>query len=151
MLIALYDTMGDTTLTIKELLLKIGSDMDLAGWAEYIYEYGCDNFDNESYDKYVSNYLDKIMEKLEDESQYSDIHEYTDLYKRLDLKYKKNNTYHTKNGRDFVYQGINPENNRILVQVFNKESGLEDRSYTEEEFNNFLVSPELFEGFIRIN
>jgi hypothetical protein len=36
--------------------------------------------------------------------------------------------------------------------VFKKDgSGLEDRSYTEKEFNNFLVSPELFEGFIRIN
>lgn len=152
MLVALYDTMGDTTLTIKELLFKIGSDMDLAGWGEYIYEFGCNDFDNESYDKYVSGYLDKIMEKLEDESQYADIHEYSELYKRLALKYKVGGRYFTKNNRDFFYRGIDPANNRILVQVFKpKNGGLENRSYTEEEFNNFLVSPELFEGFIRIN
>jgi hypothetical protein len=151
MLIALYDTMGDTTLTIKELLFKIGSDMNLAGWGEYIYEYGCYDFDNESYDRYVTIYLDRILEKLEDESQYADIHEYSELYKRLALKYKIGGRYFTKNKRDFFYRGINPENNRILIQVFKKEGGLEDRSYTEEEFNNFLVSPELFEGFIRIN
>lgn len=150
-LLDLYDTIGDTSLTIKELLFKIGSDMNLVGWGEYIYEYQCDDFDNESVDRYVSGYLDKIMEKLEDESQYVDIHEYSELYKRLALKYKLNGRYFTKNNRDFFYRGIDPENNRILIQVFKKEGGLEDRSYTEEEFNNFLVSPELFEGFIRIN
>jgi hypothetical protein len=31
------------------------------------------------------------------------------------------------------------------------KDGWQDRSYSEDEFNNFLVSPELFEGFIRIN
>jgi len=151
MLVALYDTMGDTSLTIKELLFKIGSDMNLVGWSDYIYEYECDDFDNESLDKYVSGYLDKIMEKLEDESQYVDIHEYSELYKRLELKYKVGSRYYTKNNRDFFYRGIDPSNNRILIQVFKKEGGMEDRSYTEEEFNNFLVSPDLFEGFIRIN
>lgn len=151
MLVALYETMGDTSLTIKELLLKIGSDMNLVGWSDYIYEYECDDFDSESLDRYVSDYLDKIIDKLEDESQYVDIHEYSELYKRLASKYKLNNRYFTKNKRDFFYRGIDPETNRILIQVFKKEGGLEDRSYTEEEFNNFLVSPELFEGFIRIN
>jgi hypothetical protein len=62
-----------------------------------------------------------------------------------------NNRYKTKSGREFFYRGINPKNNRILIQVFKNINGLEDRSYNEEEFNNFLVSPELFEGFIRIN
>ena len=151
MLISLYDTMGDTTLTIKELLFKIGSEMNLVGWSDYIYEYDCRDFDQESFDIHTSNYLNKIMEKLEDESKYDNIQEYSELYKRLGLKFKKGNRYHTKNGRDFFYQGINPKNNRILIQVFKKEGGMEDRSYTEEEFNNFLVSPELFEGFIRIN
>jgi len=153
LLVSLYDSMGDKTLTISELLFRVGSEMNLADWAEYIYETQCDDFDEESFDMYVSNNLDKILEKLEDESQYVDIYEYSELYKRLDSKYKINNRYETKSGREFFYRGINPENNRILVQVFKKEDGggLEDRSYTEEEFNNFLVSPELFEGFIRIN
>jgi hypothetical protein len=150
MLIALYDTMGDNTLTIKELLFKIGSDMNLVGWGEYIYEYGCNDFDYESYNKYVSGYLDKIMEKLEDESKYDDIQEYSELYNRLSLKFKPKGLYDTKYGTQFIYNGIDPENNRILVVVY-KKNGMESRSYTEEEFNNFLVSPELFEGFIRIN
>jgi hypothetical protein len=151
MLLSLYDGIGDKTLNISELLFKIGSDMDLAGWSDYIYEYECNDFDNESLDRYTSGYLDKIMEKLEDESKYIDIHEYSELYKRLDSKFKIDNRYKTKSGREFFYKGINPENNKILIQAFKKEGGTEYRSYTEEEFNNFLVSPELFEGFIRIN
>jgi hypothetical protein len=153
MLLSLYDTMGDKTLTISELLFRIGSDMEITGWGDYIYETDCLDFDQESFDSECSRYLDKIIEKLEDESEYADIYGYGELYKRLDSKFKINNRYTTKSGREFFYRGINPKNNRILIQVFKKDGsvGMEDRSYTEEEFNNFLVSPELFEGFIRIN
>jgi hypothetical protein len=152
MLLSLYDSMGDKTLNISELLFKIGSDMNLVGWGEYIYETQCDDFDDEEFNRYSSGYLDDIMGKLEDNSLYEDIYEYSELYKRLGTKFKVNNRYETKSGREFFYRGINPENNRIVVQVFKKDNGgMEDRSYTEEEFNNFLVSPELFEGFIRIN
>jgi hypothetical protein len=152
MLLSLYDSMGDKTLNISELLFKIGSDMNLVGWGEYIYETQCDDFDDEEFNRYSSGYLDDIMEKLEDNSLYEDIYEYSELYKRLGSKFKVNNRYKTKSGREFFYKGINPGNNRIVVQVFKKDNGgMEDRSYTEEEFNNFLVSPELFEGFIRIN
>jgi hypothetical protein len=150
-LLDLYDTIDDKSLTIEELLFRIGSEMNLTGWSDYIYEVDCEDFDQESFDSYTSTNLDRVMEKLEDESQYEDIHSYADIYKRLDAKFKVNNRYKTKSGREFFYRGINPKNNRILIQVFKKEGGLEDRSYTEEEFNNFLVSPELFEGFIRIN
>ena len=150
-LLDLYDTIGDKTLTIQELLFRIGSDMDIVGWGDFIYELDCDDFDYESLQTYVSNNLDKIMEKLEDESQYVDIHEYSELYERLSSKFKINSRYFTDYKRDFFYRGIDPTNNKILIQVFKKEGGLENRSYTEEEFNNFLVSPELFEGFIRIN
>jgi hypothetical protein len=151
LLIDLYNNVGDTTLTIKELLFKIGSEMQIAGWSDYIYEIECDDFDYESLDTYVSNYLDKIMEKLEDESKYIDIYEYSELFNRLSSKYKVGGRYNTKSGTEFVYKGIDPENNRIIIQVYKKEGGLENRSYDEEEFNNFLVSPELFERFIRIN
>jgi hypothetical protein len=145
-LLDLYDTIGDKTLTIQELLFRIGSDMNIVGWGENIYELDCDDFDYESLDTYVSNNLDKIMEKLEDESKYVDIYEYSELYKRLSSKFKINSRYFTDYKRDFFYRGIDPTNNKIRIQVFKKEGGLENRSYTEEEFNNFLVSPELFES-----
>ena len=151
MLLALYDTMGDKTLTIGELLFRIGSEMDIAGWADDIYEVDCEDFDQESFDSYSSRYLDDIIEKLEDESQYEDIYEYSELYKRLDSRFKINTRNKTKTGREFFYRGINPANNRILVQVFKKDGETEERSYSEEEFENFLVSPDLFESKKRRN
>jgi len=151
LLLNLYDEVGDKTLTISELLFRIGSDMGIAGWGEYIYELDCVDFNQESFDSECSRYLDKIIDKLEDESQYEDIYAYADIYKRLDSKFKINNRYKTKSGREFFYRGINVRNNRILIDVFKKEGGMESRSYDEQEFENFLVSPDLFEGFIRIN
>jgi len=151
MLLSLYDTMGDKTLTISELLFRIGSEMQIAGWSEYIYEVDCEDFDQESFDSYSSRYLDNIIEKLEDESQYEDIYEYSELYKRLDSRFKINTRNKTKTGREFFYRGINPANNRILVQVFKKDGETEERSYSEEEFENFLVSPDLFESKKRRN
>ena len=77
---------------------------------------------------------------------------YINLYNRITQKYQFNDRYETKSGREFFIRKIDPATNKIVVQAFKKDGGgLEDRSYTEEEFNNFLVSPELFEGFIRIN
>jgi hypothetical protein len=153
LLLNLYDEIGDKTLSISELLFKIGSEKRLAGWGEYIYEIDCEDFDQESFDSYVSDNLDKIIDKLEDESEYEDIYRYAELYKLLESKFKINNRYETKSGREFFYRGVNPKNNRILIQVFKTDGsvGTEDRSYSEEEFENFLVSPDLFERFIRIN
>jgi hypothetical protein len=146
MLLALYDTMGDKTLTISELLFRIGSDMDITGWGDFIYELDCVDFDQESFDSDSSRYLDKIINKLDDESEYEDIHAYSDIYKRLDSKFKVNNRYKTKSGREFFYRGINVRNNRILIDVFKKDGvGMESRSYDEQEFENFLVSPDLLE------
>ena len=66
--------------------------------------------------------------KLEDNSLYEDIYEYSELYKRLGSKFKVNNRYKTKSGREFFYKGINPENNRIVVQVFKKDT-LEEKLF----------------------
>jgi hypothetical protein len=147
-LLSLYDSMKDKTLTISELLFKLGSEMNLAGWGDFIYDVDCVDFDQESFDRDAGRYLDNIMGKLEDESQYEDIYEYAELYKRIDDRFKINKRYETKSGREFFYRGINPKNNRILIQVFNRDGtvGMEDRSYNEEEFENFLVSPDLFES-----
>ena len=151
LLMDLYDYVGDKTLSIQELLFKLGSDLNVAGWGDYVYEYHCDDFDEEGLNSRTAKYLDEIMEKLEDESRFKDIHEYSELYKRLDSQFKKGEYYKTKYDKRFIFNGIDPEDNKIHVVVDSGNGQGSQRSYTEEEFNNFLVSPELFEGFIRIN
>ena len=94
--------------------------------------------------------MDKILEKIEDSDDFVDVYKYSEIYDRITKEFKLNGRYETKSGKEFFIRSIDPATNKIIVQASN-EGRWEDRSYTEEEFNNFLVSPELFEGFIRIN
>jgi predicted nucleotide-binding protein (sugar kinase/HSP70/actin superfamily) len=123
----------------------------VGGWDENRWEIDCNDFDDESFNRVVEDQLDKILEKMEDSDDFIDVNKYSEIFDRITKNYNLNHKYKTKTGREFFIRSINPATNKIIVQVNKKEGGLEDRSYTEEEFNNFLVSPELFEGFIRIN
>ena len=143
----------DNTLNLTEVLKDIGHrTSNIGGWDENRWEVDCVDFDEETFNKTVEYQLDKIQGKLEDSEDFIDVYEYSEIYDRISKNYHFNNRYETKSGREFFIRKIDPATNKIIVQVFKKDGGgLEDRSYTEEEFNNFLVSPELFEGFIRIN
>ena len=151
-LLSLYNIVKDKTLNLTEVLKDIGHrTSNVGGWDENRWEVDCVDFDDETFNKTVEYRLDKILEKIENSEEFIDVYEYSDIYNRITDKYKFDNRYTTKSGREFFIRKIDPSNNKIIVQVFKKEGGMENRSYTEEEFNNFLVSPELFEGFIRIN
>ena len=152
-LLSFYNNVGDKTLTLREVLTVIGhQDSDIGGWDENRWEIYCSDFDEKSFNESVGRQLDKIFEKIEDSDEFIDVYEYSNIFNRITKNYHLNNRYETKSGREFFIIKIDPATNKIVVQVFKKDGGgLEDRSYTEEEFNNFLVSPELFEGFIRIN
>ena len=151
-LLSFYNNVGDKTLTLREVLTVIGhQDSDIGGWDENRWEIYCSDFDEKAFNDSVERQLDKIFEKLEDSDEFLDVYEYSNLFNKITKNYHLNNRYKTKSGREFFIRKIDPATNKIIVQVFKKDGdGLEDRSYTEEEFNNFLVSPELFEGFVRI-
>jgi hypothetical protein len=152
-LLSLYNNVGDKTLSLREVLKNIGHrDSNIGGWDENRWEIDSVSFDEKSFNESVERQLDKIFEKIEDSDEFIDVYEYSNIFNRITKNYHLNNRYETKSGREFFIRKIDPATNKIVVQVFKKDGGgLEDRSYTEEEFNNFLVSPELFEGFIRIN
>jgi len=151
-LLSLYNTVKDKTLELGEVLKDIGHrDSNLGGWGENRWDIECTDFDDESFNRVVEDQLDKILEKIEDSDDFVDVGKYSEIYDRITKEFKLNGRYETKSGKEFFIRKIDPATNKIIVQVSKKEGGMEDRSYTEEEFNNFLVSPELFEGFIRIN
>jgi hypothetical protein len=151
-ILSLYNTVKDKTLGLMEVFKDLGHrTSNVGGWDENRWEIDCVDFDNESFNKTVGDQLDRILEKMEDSDEFIDVYEYSNIFNRITNNYHLNNRYETKSGREFFIRKIDPATNKIIVQVFKKEGGMEDRSYTEEEFNNFLVSPELFEGFIRIN
>ena len=150
-LLSLYNIVKDKTFNLTEVLKDIGHQTSIGGWDENRWEIDCVDFDEESFNRTVEYELDKILEKMEDSKDFVDVNKYSEIYDRISRKFRFDFRYKTKSGREFFIRKIDPSNNKIIVQVFKKEGGVEDRSYTEEEFNNFLVSPELFEGFIRIN
>jgi hypothetical protein len=151
-LLSLYNTVKDKTLGLMEVFKDLGHRASyIGGWDENRWEIDCTDFDDESFNRTVEDQLDKILEKMEDSDDFVDVYEYSQIFDRISKKYNLNHSYKTKTGRQFFIRSIDPATNKIIVQVYKKEGGMEDRSYTEEEFNNFLVSPELFEGFIRIN
>ena len=140
----------DPTKDIKGVLTDIGHTFNTGGWDEYRYEIQCNDFDDERLNLIIGEELDEILEELEQSDKYVDILEYSNIYDRVISKYPTNTRSKTSYGREFFIREIDPATNRIHMDVFTK-NGVARRSYTEEEFNNFLVSPELFEGFVRIN
>lgn len=92
-----------------------------------------------------------MIEKAENNPEFSNIEEYSEIVKRITSRYKFNSRYETKYGREFFIRKIEPKTNKIHVEVFRKDgtAEMEERSYTEEEFENFINSPELFERFVK--
>jgi transposase-like protein len=150
LLLSMFKISQDPTKDIKGVLTDIGHTFNTGGWDEYRYEIQCDDFDEERLNIVIGEELDEILEELEESDKYVDILEYSNIYDRVISKYPTNTRSKTSYGREFFIREIDPETNRIHMDVFTK-TGVARRSYTEEEFNNFLVSPELFEGFVRIN
>lgn len=145
-LLSLYNQVKDSTLTLSELLSELVKDKDIGGWDEDMYEVSCVDFDDESYQKYVSDRLDKIYDRLENDENFANVSEYSRLYQEITSKYKIDTNYQTEYGKSFKIIKINPVDNKIHVAVDMGNGQGQQRSYTEEEFNNFLVSPELFES-----
>jgi hypothetical protein len=149
MLMSFYKSVGDTTLTLTELMKSVVEDQTF-GWSDSLYEVQPVDLDEEAIQREIERSLDKMMEKLEGDSEFLNVLEYSEIFKRVTSRYQLNNRYETKYGKEFFVRGIEPSTNKIIIEVFKKDNGgLEERSYTEEEFENFLVSPELFEIFIR--
>jgi hypothetical protein len=149
MLMSFYKSVGDTTLTLTELMKSVVEDQTF-GWSDSLYEVQPVDLDEEAIQREIERSLDKMMEKLEGDSEFLNVLEYSEIFKRVTNRYQINNRYETKYGKEFFVRGIDPATNKVIIEVFKKDNGgLEKRSYTEEEFENFLVSPELFERFIR--
>jgi hypothetical protein len=147
MLMSFYKSAGDTTLTLSQLLSSVIDSSDY-GWSDMMYEVQEVDFDEEGVNSEINRYVERMIEKAKDNPEFSNIEEYSEMVKRITNRYKINSRYETKYGKEFFIREFDPKTNKIHVQVSSK-NGWEDRSYTEEEFENFIVSPELFERFIK--
>ena len=126
---------------------KLGSDV--GGWYENNYEYRDESkFDRESFNRTVENQFEKIIEKMDEdsESEYT-IKDYIEFRARVLNKFKMQTWYETPKDKDIIFsiKDFEPENMSIILTV--KDRGTQvfkDIKLDEENFKQFLYQPSLF-------
>jgi hypothetical protein len=147
-LLSLYKMYGNPSMTVYELLQKIGKDLSIWGdWNEHMYEQDCIDFDNESFNREVLWQLDKIMDIITDDEDFVDLK--TSVEKLSTILNKYNIEVWYKLPKDpntsFKILDINLKEEKVIVALRKQFKGIEKRSYSFEDFNTFLNQPELFE------
>lgn len=146
-LLSLYKMAGDTSLTITELLKKIGHTINISGdWYEFMYETDCVDFDNESINRNVSWELDKIMDELIEDENFVDMKATSEKIFKILKKYKVGKAYPIPRDpkNKFKILKINPKEQLIVVEVQKGQIWEEKRNYNIDDFDLFLYHPELF-------
>jgi hypothetical protein len=146
-LIKLYDTFGEKSKPLVNLLKKIADLTDIEGnyWEEYIDATSSVNFDSDSFNNYVGRKLDDIIERLEEDSEmFLSINEYKNIVKKLSKKYNFNRWYDLPKDKKIMFKitHIDPGTNKINFEVKN-QNGFYRNSLNLENFNLFLHHPEI--------
>ena len=137
------------TSTIEELITKL-SELVGGGLRSEIYEYPYrGEFDTESFNREVEYEFEKIIDKIEEnpEKYSKNISENLKLMGLL-KKYQLNTPVKIDDDRgSFIITGI--KDGKLLVTHIKKSGETIYKSFSFEEFNNFLSMGELFEHLVR--
>jgi len=124
----------------------------LGGWAENSYEYqDYDNFDSNSFNNTVERQFEKILEKLdEDEDAGGEkIKDFLGFRERIISKFGINrwNTLPIDKTVKFKVESFDRENMKLTIMVEKHYKGMRRLKLSEENFNNLLYQPQLFDLF----
>jgi len=146
-LLSLYKMYGNHNLTIQELLSKLAHEFSVGPYEEYMYEYGCNDFDSESFNNYALHQLNKIIEEIEESDRFSNLEEFKKVSGEVTKKYDFDKWYPTPKDKNlkFNIRYIDPKTNKIHIVTQKQFEGTKNRSLTLDEFNSFLYNLELFE------
>jgi hypothetical protein len=147
-LLSLYKMYGNPSMTVYELLEKVGKDLSIGGdWYEFMHEQDCIDFDNESFNREVSWQLEKIMDKITDDEDFVDLKTSVEKLSTILDKYNIDEWYKLPKdpNTSFKILDINLKEEKVIVALQKQWKGIEKRSYSFEDFNTFLYQPELFE------
>lgn len=146
-LLSLYKMYNDHDLTIQELMSKLGREFSVGPYEEYMYEYGCNDFDSESFNNYTSHQLNKIIEEIEESDRFSNLDEFKKVSSEVRKNYDFDKWYPTPKDKTlkFNIRSIDPKTNKITIVTKRQFEDTKNRSLTLDEFNSFLYNLELFE------
>jgi len=124
----------------------------LGGWSENSYEYqDYDNFDSNAFNNTIERQFDKILEKLdEDEDSGGEkIKEFLGFRNRIVKKFGLNkwNKLPIDRNVGFKVENFDRENMRVIIMIEKQYKGMRRLKLSEENFNNLLYSPQLFDLF----
>ena len=124
----------------------------LGGWHENSYEYqDYDNFDFDAFNNVVERQFEKILEKLdEDEDSGGEkIKEFLGFRNRIVKKFGLNkwNKLPSDKNVGFKVEGFDRENMKVTIMLEKQSKGMRRLKLSEENFNNLLYSPQLFDLF----
>lgn len=138
---------------LKELIDKF--DKNYRGnWAELRYNGDCPDWDNERYQSYVSDQLDKIIEKYEEDERFVNYNEFIELQQQVDQEYgfDKWIPIRTDKNKFFKIEKIDPGTNKIIISFRDNQSDNreEKRSVTYDDLKRIETQYELFEEIRKI-
>ena len=151
-ILSLYSMTQNKTATILELFEELGKEMDLGvgNYNEVAME--AYNWDGNKFNEVASEQLDKMMEQIEDEPEkFERFKEYGETLAKLDkLGYEIGQQYKlpADETKTFRIEEIRKDDSKIILIHWDGMRG-QKRSYTYEEFVNYLQSPELFETIVK--
>ncbi len=109
------------------------------------------NFDSNAFNNTVERQFDKILEKLdEDEDSGGEkIKEFLGFRNRIVKKFGINkwNKLPIDKNVGFKVEGFDRENMKVIIRIEKQYKGMRQLKLSEENFNNLLYSPQLFDLF----
>jgi hypothetical protein len=124
----------------------------LGGWHEDSYEYqDYENFDLISFNNSVERRFEKILEKLDEDEDVGGekIKEFLGLRGRIVKKFGLNkwNKLPSDKNVSFKVEGFDREDMKVTIILEKQSKGMRRLKLSEENFNNLLYSPQLFDLF----
>jgi hypothetical protein len=149
-LIKVYQNTGKKTFDVKNLFKFLFKKIEFKNYEDDSYNF---SIDDESFNETVSEELDEMFEKLENEPEkYEKFISFAEKLNKLKkMGYEIGKTYPLPydNKKQFKIEEINKDTEKIILYYFSGVKDAEKRSLSLEEFYNFLNTPELFEHLVR--
>jgi hypothetical protein len=124
----------------------------LGGWYENSYEYqDYENFDLNYFNYTVEQQFDNILEKLDEDENAGGkkIKEFLGFRNRIVKKFgiNKRNKLPIDKNVSFKVEGFDRENMKVIIRIEKEYMGMRELKLSEENFNNLLYQPKLFDLF----
>ena len=151
-LLNLYKEQKDFSLSVRDLLSKIGHNMSVSDYYEYYYETDCYDYNSfkETFNREVTRQLDNILDNIDMEKYVGNDKEVFRKYEKYLIGVYGINKWFTlphdkhNNRKKFRIDDYDINSNKINL-TYRKEGNDEKRSYDIDGFIDFLNNPEIFE------